>query len=188
MLVVDGLYLVLTCEPLLVWFAFRFRSEDPPARSDAVVILLGGHADRTAKAAELHRRGLAPAILLARTARDPFDGTAYYQQTLVRDGVPTEAIEILPGPVVGSTHDEAVRVLDYVRTHPVRRITVVTTAYHTARARWTFRRVLRGIGVDVRMVASEDPLFAEGDWFVREGGIRQYLSEALKTAYYRLAY
>jgi uncharacterized SAM-binding protein YcdF (DUF218 family) len=106
----------------------------------------------------------------------------------MRNGVPAEAIRILPGGSVKSTHDEALRVLGYVRTHRVRRITVVTTAYHNARTRWTFLRVLHGSGVDVRMTASQDPRFTEADWYVRDEGIRAYLSEVLKICYYRLVY
>ncbi len=54
--------------------------------------------------------------------------------------------------------------------------------------RWTFRKVLSGLGVDVRVVASQDPRFTEADWYTKDDGIKEYLSEALKTFYYRLVY
>ena len=47
----------------------------------------------------------------------------------------------------------------------MKRITVVTTAFHTARARWIFRKVFRGQGIDVRMAAATDPAFDETNWY-----------------------
>ncbi len=64
---------------------------------------------------------------------------------------------------------------------------MVTSAFHTARTRWTFRRVLRGTGVEVRVAASEGGL-DETNWYRSEVGIKLYLLEALKTVYYRLRY
>jgi uncharacterized SAM-binding protein YcdF (DUF218 family) len=185
LLIVDGLLLLLTSEPFLTWFAYRFRAEDPPAASDAIVFLLGA-LDRSPKAADLYRRGLAPVVLMCPTD-DAWDEAERHRRILRESGVPAEAIRILPGEVARSTHDEALRVRDYLRAHPARTITVVTSAYHTARARWTFRRVLRGTGVEVRMAASEPP-FDESDWFRHDEGIRRYLAEAVKTIYYRAAY
>ncbi len=188
LLAVDSLYLILTYSPVLTWFAYRFRIDDPLVQSDAVVVMLGGPVDRPMRAAELYGRSLAPIVLMGRTERAPIDETEIHRQALMQCGVPADAIKILPGGVVRSTHDEAVRVRDYVRTHSVRRIIVVTSAYHTARTYWAFRKVLRAQGIEVCMAASEDPRFTESDWYTRDDGIKQYLSEALKTIYYRLAY
>jgi uncharacterized SAM-binding protein YcdF (DUF218 family) len=182
------LLLIWTYDSLLTGLAHRFHVEDPLVPCDAIVVLLSGWPDRPEKAAELYGHGLAPLILLGQTKRVPDDGTAYNRHILMQNGVPAEAIRILPGAVVKSTHDEALRVRDYVQTHAVRRIIVVTTAYHTARTRWTFRRVLQDLGTEVRMAASSDLRFTEADWYMRGEGIKQYLSEALKTAYYRLVY
>ncbi len=185
---VDCFYLILTSEPLLTWFAYRFRFEDAPVQSDAIVVLLGGPHDRPTKAAELYRQGMAPVILMGRTEEAPIDETETHRRALMRSGVPSDAIKILPGGAVKNTYDEALRVRDYVRTHPVRRVIIVTTAYHTARARWTFRKVLRGLPVGIRMAASQDPRFTEADWYTRDDGINEYMSEAMKTIYYRLAH
>jgi uncharacterized SAM-binding protein YcdF (DUF218 family) len=189
--VVGGLdLLILTYEPLLTWSAYLFRAEDSSVQSDAIVILLGNSYDRSSRAAELYRQGLAPIILMGRTVADVSfdDEIERHRQILMRGGVPADAIRVLPGEVVKNTHDEALRVQDYVRTHPVRRITVVTTAYHTARTRWTFRRVLGGLEVEVRMAASEDPRFTEANWYLNGDGIKMYISELFKFTYYRIAY
>lgn len=183
----DCLYLVLTCDPFLIWFASRFRVEDPLLPSDAIVMLLGGPWDRPGKAAELYRRGLAPVILMGDTGRASGEA-AYHRQLLIREGVSAASIETLPGESIESTYDEAIRVREYVRNHPIRRITVVTSAYHTARARWTFRKVLDGSGVEIRMAASQNPRFTEANWHLSDSGLKLYLGEAIKTLYYRLVY
>ena len=177
--------LALTHEPLLTWFAYLFRVQEPLVRSDAIVILLGNSYDRSSKAAELYRQGLAPIILMGPA---PISELENQRLVLMQGGVPADAILILPGDLVKNTHDEAIRVRDYVRCHPVQRIIVVTTAYHTSRTRWTFRKVLSGLDADVRMAASQDRRFTESDWYTREDGIKQYMSEALKAVYYRLRY
>jgi uncharacterized SAM-binding protein YcdF (DUF218 family) len=179
------LFLILSSEPFLTWFAYRFRAEDPLAQSDAIVFLLGA-LDRSPKAADLYRQGLAPIILMSPTD-DSWGEAERHRRIMMDKGVPADAIRVLPGEVTRGTHDEAIRVRDYLRAHPMRRITVVTSAYHTARTRWTFRRVLRETGVEVRMVAS-DPHFTEADWFMHDDGIKKYLLEIVKTVYYRVAY
>lgn len=177
--------LALAHRPLLTGFAHGFRVDDP-APSDAIVLLIGdAYGDRPLKAAELYRRGLAPRILMGINS----PSTERNQALLQKHGVPADAIEVIPN-LVESTHDEAMGTLEALRGHepPVQRITVVTTAFHTARARWVFRKVLRDLGVEVRMAASQEPRFHEANWFTSKAGVDAYLREVVKTIYYRLAY
>lgn len=186
LLVVDCSALILTYTPFLVWFAHQFRVEDPLLESDAIVFLLGA-TDRSSKAADLYRRGLAPVVLMSPTD-DAWHEAEIHRGILSRKGVPAEAVRVLPGEIVQGTHDEALRVRDYVKTHPTRRITVVTSAYHSARTRWTFQRVLDGLGVEVRMAASDPHGLTEYDWYKHINGIKIYLSEIIKSVYYKFAY
>src|SRR4051812_10936580 len=55
-------------KPLFVGYAYLFRV-DNPAPSDALVVLLGGLADRPARAAELYRQGVAPKVVLGEARR-----------------------------------------------------------------------------------------------------------------------
>ena len=64
---------------------------------------------------------------------------------------------------------------------------MVTTAFHTLRTRWIFRRALIGTGVDVRIAASNDPRFDETNWYTKVDGIRAYSQEVLKMTYACLA-
>ncbi len=175
-----GAVLALAHRPLLTGFASLFRVDDA-APSDALVVLSGGESDRALEAAELYHRRLAPVILMGCDC-----DTKTNLDILHSKGVPAEAIRTLCE--VATTHDEAICIRDYVRSHPLRRITVVTTAYHTARARWAFRRALRGTGVEVRMAATDDSRFDETNWYRTVAGRRLYLRELAKTICYRLLY
>ncbi|MEO6810913.1 MAG: YdcF family protein [Isosphaeraceae bacterium] len=181
--------LVLVHRPLLAGFADLFRV-DNPAPSDAIVVLLGGPGHRPERAAALYREGLAPVILVCTSGYDSAahqDETAMYLKTLTQLGVPRQVIQVLPDRVT-STRDEAQRVRDLARLRPWRRIIVITTAFHTARARWVFRKVLRGTGIDVRMAAAGHPQFQESNWYRSDEGLVLYFSEAIKTLYYWLIY
>jgi uncharacterized SAM-binding protein YcdF (DUF218 family) len=181
--------LALFHRPLLTGYARLFRVDDP-SPSDAIILLLGGSTHRPDKAAELYRQGLAPRILLGREPENPFfpdDRSARIKTYLQGLGVPGDAIEILPG-VVTSTRDEALRVREYLARHPARRLTVVTTAFHTRRARWIFRRVLADLNVDVRAAAATDPDFNESNWYRTEEGLILYINETIKSIYYYFNY
>jgi len=181
--------LVLAHRPLLVGFANLFRVDDA-VPSDAIVLLLGGADHRAPKAAELYARHLAPRILLARsfaTSAPELSETEACCKVLMRRGVPPDAIEILGG-VGTSTFAEANLVRDYCRVHELKSILVVTTAFHTARARWVFQKVLRDSGVKIHLAAADHPFFMEADWYTRDEGLVAYFNEAIKTIFYRLAY
>jgi uncharacterized SAM-binding protein YcdF (DUF218 family) len=175
--------------PLLSGFARLFRVDDP-APSDVIVLLLGGTDHRPRTAASLYARGLAPRVLLGTShkaipgERNETDITISALQAL---GVPRSAIVVLP-EVVTSTREEASAVLKYASAHGVRRITIVTTEFHTARARWIFRKFLRGQGIEIHMAASQNAAYNADDWYKTDEGLLAYMNEAFKTIYYRLRY
>ena len=175
--------------PLLGGFARLFRV-DNPAPSDVLVVLLGNWSCRPLRAAELYHERIAPTVLMGTSTPIPYadlNETTLDRRVLIRAGVPDSAITVLPG-IVTSTREEAFRVRDYLKTHPARRVTIVTTAFHTGRARWIFRRVLRGTGVDVRAASAADPRYDEATWYTTAAGRAAYLQEVPKWLYYRIAY
>lgn len=180
--------LLVAHRPLLVGYARLFRVDDP-APSDAIVLLLGGWLNRPLRAAELYQQGMAPKILLNASVREPYPDLCdamLNRRALLRAGVPEDRIVVLP-KVCTSTREEAVQVRDYVRAHGMRRIIVVTAAFHTSRARWIFRRELQGMDIEVRTAAAADPSFNESNWYTNQG-LLSYLQEGLKRVYYQIAY
>jgi len=169
-------------------------------RADAVVVLAGSSAyvERTRRAAEIVREGRAPKVLLTddgqlsgwsnELERNPrFVERA--AEELARAGVPSASVEVLP-QTVSSTHDEALLVGEYARTRRLRSVLLVTSAYHSRRALWTFRRALEGSGVEVGVatVAQEGLSLRAGVWWLSPRGWQTVAGEYVKLVYYRLCY
>jgi len=173
---------VLNAQSLLVFVANRFRVNDP-VKSDAIVLLIGDrYNERARMAAELFRQGIAPHVWVGET-----EVTDRAVRKLMEFGVPSHAIHRMP--MVDSTYREAIRARDMLGSYPdVRRITVVSTAFHTARARWVFQKILRPMGIEVHTCTATEPRFNEQNWYTRPLGISNYAKEFIKTIYYRIHY
>jgi uncharacterized SAM-binding protein YcdF (DUF218 family) len=189
--------------PLVAWGAARalvVREELPQA--DVIVVLSGAseYVERTGRAAELFRAGVAPKIVLTNDnlrggwnsaqQRNPFFVERAADE-LRRAGVPDAHIEALPEPVAG-TYDEAVRLRAYASERGLRSVLVVTSAYHSRRALWTMRLVFRESGVRVGVA----PVAAGGEagtpsaagWWLSARGWRSVAPEYPKLVYYWLRY
>src|SRR4029453_19198306 len=100
-------------------------------------------------------------------------------------GVPAERIVTLP-QIVDGTHDEALIVRQYVNTHNLRSILLVTSAYHSRRALWTMQRVFDGSGVIVGLEAQPpgDQTPLPSTWWLHKSGWIGVAGEYLKLLYY----
>jgi uncharacterized SAM-binding protein YcdF (DUF218 family) len=182
---------------LVAWGAGAFlvaRSE--LASADMLVLLSGApnYTERAQRAAELWHEHRAPRILLTNDGtrgpwsqaeqRNPF----FYERTLVelqRAGVPTESVYVLP-PEVSSTYDEAIEIRKYAEANGIRSVLVVTSAYHSRRALWTYRRVFN----DSKFVIGMSPAAAANPavWWLTITGWRTVPVEYVKLIYYWIHY
>lgn len=190
MLVLAAIFFALRV-PMLVGVAHALDVEDPIERSDLIFVHMGALEVRPIYAASLFRRGVAPRVVLARPSDelavkmgivpDEADASARLMQRL---GVPASAVTIIeyPGGTT-STTDEAAALRTYLQRHPARRVTAVTSRYHTRRARWNLRRQLRGLPVELRMAGTTDPSFDESNWWRDEKGLVYCIEEYLKFAH-----
>ncbi len=177
--------------PLLTAAGRLVTVRDAPARADILFLLGGEDFSRPFRAADLWKAGIAPRIVTVRSEDGPAmklgvlrNETNAAVRIMERLGVPDSAITVIrQGRGATSTDDEANLLRWYVARHPVRRIDVVTTAFHTRRARWLIRRALRGTTVQVAMTASDDPGFDETDWWRSERGMVAYVTEYIKFAH-----
>lgn len=191
----------LVAWPLAAWGAAALLVERRVLeRADALVVLSGSavYQERTGWAARLFREGRAPRVVLTRDEHaggwSPERGRTmlFFERAveeLQRAGVPPERIEVLPRPVT-STHEEAVAVREYAARSGARRLLVVTSAYHTRRALWTFERVLGGdgveVGIDAPPPAQQSP--APQTWWLTPRGWSAVAMEYPKMIYYRVKY
>jgi len=72
--------------------------------------------------------------------------------------------------------------------HHAQRVILVTSAEHTRRARWVFRKVLARMPVEVRSAPVHRLCFDETNWWKSNEGILTYLHEYLKLLFYWFHY
>lgn len=170
------------------------------AHADALVVLGGSstYLERAHRAAVLFNEGRAPKIILtndnlksgwsAEEGRNPLFVERAAAE-LNRLGVPSDKIEVVPGQV-STTYDEAVRVHQYADERGLRSILVVTSAYQSRRALWTFRRVFKGsnIAVGLDPVAPGEQSPTSATWWRYRLGWKLVPGEYGKMIYYRIRY
>ncbi len=125
--------------------------EKPLEKADAILVLGGSYTyvERTQKAAELFKKGVAPRIFLTDDGEQsgwsnvekrnpPFVELA--RNSLIAAGVPPENIEILEPAVTGTIYEARI-LLEKAKSANLRSVLIVTSAYHTRRAFSTFQRI-----------------------------------------------
>lgn len=189
--------LALAAWIILAWVAARaliIRAELQHA--DAIVVLSGSstHRERTRHAARLFHEGRAPKIILTNDGlqgnwsteqqRNPFNIEREMDE-LRQAGVPGDKIEALP-QLVSSTYEEARLLRDYMVNNRLRSILIVTSAYHSRRASWTFRRVLNPDGIEVGLGSPPpgDQTPNAATWWLHLSGWRMVAGEYVKLVYY----
>lgn len=175
--------------PLLQRYALSFRVNEPQP-SDAICILLGGFQVRPMRAAELYLRGYAPKVLIVDFPDDIFYGSMESQMARIlarRAGVPDDALIRIQARIT-STQEEALLYREYAVKNGLKSLIVVTTSFHTSRARWIFERVFAGSGIRLSYAAAYEPHVNERNWYKSDEGLVVYFSETLKTLYYYLRY
>lgn len=168
--------------------------------ADAVMVLSGSavQAERLNHTVAVLGRQRAPMVLITddgtrggwsrrRQARIMMVDRA--SDALAAAGVDPSRIVRLPG-TVRSTHDEALALRQFLRSHPLRSVLIVTSGYHSRRALWVFRRVLADsdVRVDVEPVPPgfQSPL-PDRWWWSRRGWLSVGL-EYVKLGYYVFRY
>lgn len=184
------------------FLAERLIVEKPLARADAILVLGGSatYVERTRKAAELYRNGVAPKIYLTddggRGGWSPAEQTnlkfvEMARRRLISEGVPAENIEILDRAVVSGTIDEARLFAEIATAGNLKSVLLVTSAYHTGRALWTFEKVSAGgprleVGIESPPPGIQTP--PPNFWWLSPAGWQMVAGEYIKIAYYRAFY
>jgi len=183
------LSLFLLRVPLLSSVAGFLSIEDRLEPAGLIYVLGGEPETRPFLAADLYRRGLAPRVVLPRSKDNLATRLGMFPnetdatvRLLARLGVPQSSIVVLGRKQGGtaSTVDDAVELREFLRRNPTPRIIAVTSSYHTRRARWSLRRALKGIPVEIRMAGSRHPEFNERNWWRSETGLILVFEEYVK--------
>jgi uncharacterized SAM-binding protein YcdF (DUF218 family) len=177
-LVVFCAVLYLVRGPILRFVAESWIVEDPLGKADALVVLSDDnfYADRATRTAELLREGKAPLIVASGRRLRPNAGIAeLMEHDLIERGVPKEKIVRLPHDA-DSTKEEAEAVLKFARERKWRSLIVVTSNYHTRRARYIFRRVFPQ-GIEVHIASARDGDFDPQNWWEKRKSTKELTRE-----------
>ena len=147
--------------------------DDGAGRAEIAVVLAGDQwGNRLTKGAEMVQQGYVPRVLLS--GPPGYYGTNEADaaiQFATAKGYPAEWF--IPLHHTGlSTREEAGAVLDALKQRNIHSFLLVTSNYHTARARRIYLNAerQRGGGPNLRVVASADRFFtADTWWHYREG-------------------
>lgn len=179
---------------LLLEIGKAWAVNDPACKVDAIVVLGGGEDTRPAAAASLYRAGVAPLILFMNvkpTAAEKMGiGLTEAEVTrrlLLSNGVPESAIQNI-GTNVASTFDEACAVREWSVRPGMTSIEIVTDVFHTRRARWVFKKEMKGTGVQIHISGVPTLDYTINDWWKHEQGVIAFQNEVAKYIYYRLAH
>lgn len=154
---------------------------DKLEKADVALVLSGEQSNgrRTAAAVQLHREGWVRRIVLSGAQM----GYGHHEsdfslQRAIALGVPRE--DLMPFPLGSrSTQEEAEYLVPRMESAGIRSFYVVSSNFHTARARRIFQRVA---GKRMRVLAfpAADDWFQPDSWWESERGIQVFFFESLK--------
>ena len=164
--------------------------------ADILFLLNGDYNTRPFYASDLYKQGLAPTIVIARSENTPAvdlglvrNDTDIAVGVMEKLGVPAGKIIVLPIPGgVTSTFDEAGALKQYLDANGVHSIILITSAFHTRRAKWIFDRELAGLPVRLEMAAAPYHGFDATNWWRSEDGLITLNNEYIKLIFYFFKY
>ncbi len=165
-----------------------------PEAADYCLVLSGDVESRPFAGAALYRHGFVRSqIWLTRAAMpdtplaERGEANKKAKRILTVLGVPADRIVELSGECQ-STFDEAKVLSRAIAEHPTATVNVVTSNFHTRRARWIIRTVLGPTADRVRYVSVPTDYYDADCWWKSEEGFATYSKEFLKIGFYELRY
>ena len=159
--------------------------DDPLHPADAILVL-GGESregDRVQHAVKLFKRGLAPLLVLSGTPM----GFRTHEAEVMRQHA--EFLGVPPARILSVKHDsdstreEAGVVVPILKRRGLKEVILVTSNYHTARAKRIFERAAGLYGPHFLASPVNDGLFEPDGWWKRRRFAKTFVYEAIKTVW-----
>jgi uncharacterized SAM-binding protein YcdF (DUF218 family) len=152
--------------------------EDTLERSDAIIVLSDDnfYADRATHASQIYRQGLAPVVVASGRRLRPYAGISeLMEHDLVERGVPKDKI-IRVAHDADNTREEAKALALVAKQKKWRSVIVVTSNYHTRRARYIFSHVFPK-DVKIRVSGATDGDFDPERWWEKRISVKELARE-----------
>lgn len=176
--IVLGFTIYLVRFPLLRFVGESWIVEDTLERSDAIIVLSDDnfYADRATRAAQVYREGKAPLVVASGRRLRPYAGIAeLMEHDLIERGVPKDKIVRVTHDAE-NTLDEAQVLAEMAKQRNWRSVIVVTSNYHTRRARYIFSHVFPA-GTVIRVTAARDGDFEPEHWWEKRLAVKEFARE-----------
>jgi uncharacterized SAM-binding protein YcdF (DUF218 family) len=173
-------FLYIARRPLLRVAGGFWIVDETPKPSDAIVMLSDDNyqGDRATRAAELYKAGWAPRVIASGRLLRSYAGVAELEQhDLESHGVPEGAIVKLPA-ADRNTREECTGIGQFASSHGWKRIILVTSNYHTRRARYICSRVMQP-GTTLIVSAARDTDYDPDSWWYSRQGTKIFFGEAV---------
>jgi uncharacterized SAM-binding protein YcdF (DUF218 family) len=165
--------LYLARHPLMRMAGHFWVVDDNPVASDAIVVLGDDNyqGDRATRAADLLKAGWAPRVIASGRYLRPYASVAELEERdLIARGVPETAV-VRFAHYGEDTRGEAAAVAQFITSKGWKRIIVVTSNYHTRRARYICERSFPP-GTALRVVAARDSDFDPDSWWAHGRSVK----------------
>lgn len=157
-----------------------------PLHPAGAILVLGGETregDRVAHAVQLYKQGLAPLLVVSGT---PMGFRTHEAEVMRRHaeflGVPPERILVVKHNA-DSTREEAGVVVPLLTSRGLNEVILVTSNYHTARAKRIFTKAAGPSGPTfLASPVNEDSFEPEG-WWMKRRHAKTFVYEAIKTVW-----
>jgi uncharacterized SAM-binding protein YcdF (DUF218 family) len=172
--------LYLARHPLMRFAAEGLVVEDKLEKSDAIILLSDDnfYADRATRAAELYRQNLAATVVASGIRLRPYAGISELMtHDLIERGVPKERIVPFPQDA-DDTREEAEALKTLVAQKGWKSVIIVTSNYHTRRARYIFRKVFPS-DVKIAVASASDADFDPSNWYQHRRAVKRFQHEVL---------
>jgi uncharacterized SAM-binding protein YcdF (DUF218 family) len=172
--------LYLARNPLLRAAAAFWIVQDRIEPAEAILVIGDDNltSDRAAEAATLFRAGWAPQVVASGRMLRPYASIAdFIARDLENKGVPASAI-VRFSHRADNTLEEAQGLQVLIAQKGWRRILLVTSNYHTRRARYIFRKVLPDT-VRLQVVGASDTQFEPTTWWASRQARKLFFFEAV---------
>ena len=156
-------------------------AQDKLEKSDGALVLSGEDGDglRTRKAVELYKQGWVKKVVLS-GVREPFGHyeTDYSGPLALSLGVPQKDLLIIPSRA-RSTLEEANATVPQMERDGIHSMILVTSNFHSSRARRYFRRVC-GDRIRVLVCPAANDYFHPDSWWQTREGMKYFVWETAK--------
>ena len=164
--------------PILRFAGETWVVEDPLDRADAIIVLSDDnfYADRATHAADLYRHGMAPIVVASGRRLRPYAGIAeLMEHDLIERGVPKDKI-VRISHNAENTREEAQALAQQALERKWRSVIVVTSNYHTRRARYIFLHVFPA-QTQVHVSGAQDGDFDPQHWWQSRKSLKEFTRE-----------